>query len=66
MVNVHRIGNVIIEVPMASIRLGIDVKLSDLQKYAEAQTERPKGSMQERVDVAVDALCTLCMGAETP
>lgn len=51
---------------MAFIQLGIDVKLSDPQKYTEAQTERPKGSMQERVDVAVDALCTLCMGAKSP
>lgn len=33
-----------------------------IQKYT--YMERPKGSAQDKVDIAVDALCTLCLGVK--
>ena len=40
-----------------------DMGLCGAQKYTNM--DRPRGSMQERVDIAVDALCTLCIGAHS-
>ena len=41
----------------------IAVGLCGVQNYTNM--DRPKGSMHERVDIAVDALCTLCIGVDS-